>query len=346
MSDPEPPRNCCKNCCSMFYHDWTGICRCAPNIRSVDVIHKTDGSEDIKIIDIPASFSPPIGMLPKGSTDKSFLLVKAAVVAWKLLVLGVEIYTIAIDFAEYTDVFRLGYLTIWSYLFATVYSLLSLANTISPISTVPLAEPSSVQESTGSASVQIVISTKADVQSSSNYDEYKVSKRTLITWLFFTLAAIAQITVTVLFWGLVYTSGTPSLFSVLAHGVIFVLVWVDGLVINRIPVRLRHWLELCLPMFVAYVIWTILQSPLVFEIDNPFVNDDRIYPVLDWDEKPLFSLGMVSGLVLVFTPIAHTVLWGLSLAGRRYIDVDAAADDNKNEGDEELHEMGKKASVD
>ena len=54
---------------------------------------------------------------------------------------------------------------------------------------------------------------------------------------------------------------------------------------------------------------------------------------------------MVSGLVLVFTPIAHTVLWGLSLAGRRYVDVDAAADDNKNEGDEELHEMEKKASV-
>lgn len=325
MSDPEPRRNCCKNCCSMYYRDWTGLCRGAPSIRSVDVIHKTDGSEDIKVIDIPASFSPPIGMLPKGATDKSFLLVKAAVVAWKLLVLGVEIYTIAIDFAEYTDVFRLGYLTIWSYLFATVYSLLSLANTIFPISTVPLAKPSTVQENTGSASVQIVISNNTDVQSSSNYDEYKVSKRTSITWLFFTLSALAQITVTVLYWALVYEGGTPDLFSIFSHGVIFILVWVDGLVINRIPVRLSHWLTLCLPVFVAYIIWTILQSPLVFEIDIPFadVDDDRIYPVLDWDKKPLFSLGLVSGLVLVFTPIAHTLLWGLSLAVRRYVDVDA-----------------------
>jgi len=318
MSDPPRPRNCY----SRFWLDLTGTCRCAPNLRSVDVVYKTDGSKENKIIDIPACFSPPIGMLPKGSTAMSFGLVKAAIVAWKLLVLAVEIYAIVIDFTKNTDVFRLGYLTIWAYLLATTYSLLSLVNTIVPVSTVPAPEPSAV-ENTGSPTVRIQFSSIAT--SSSSYDDYKVSSRIKITWLFFTLSAVAQMTVTVLFWFLVFNGGTPSVFSVLAHGVIFVLIWVDGVGINRIPVRLRHWFELCLPTFVAYIIWTVLQSPLVFEIENPFFDDDKIYPVVDWGESPWLSLSLTSGLVLIFTPISHSLLWALSLAGRRYVDVDAAA---------------------
>ena len=75
-----------------------------------------------------------------------------------------------------------------------------------------------------------------------------------------------------------HDGGTTGTTNVLRHEVIFVLVWMDGLVVNRIPVRLRHWVEICLPAFLAYLIWTILQSPLVFEMENPYEeDDDQIY---------------------------------------------------------------------
>merc|ERR1712232_555222 len=93
----------------------------------------------------------------------------------------------------------------------------------------------------------------------------------------------------------------------------------DGLVVNRIPVRLRHWTELSLPFYLAYSMWTVLQSPLVFDVNNPdHEDDDKIYPILDWDASPKMAVVLVSMIVFVFSPIVHGILWGLSLPGRRY----------------------------
>merc|ERR1712232_685501 len=109
-------------------------------------------------------------------------------------------------------------------------------------------------------------------------------------------------------------------------GTILVLVWLDGLAVNRIPVRLRHWTEFSLPFYLAYTVWTVLQSPLVFDVDNPDNDgggdggddDDKIYAVLDWASSPAMAVGLVSVILFVFSPVVHGILWGLSLPGRRY----------------------------
>ena len=86
-------------------------------------------------------------------------------------------------------------------------------------------------------------------------------------------------TVSVLFWVLLYDGGEIGFYDLVTHGIICGLIWVDGIGVNGIPVRLRHWLELCLPIFVLYTIWSVLQSPLVFSVENPYYDDhDFIYP--------------------------------------------------------------------
>jgi len=110
------------------------------------------------------------------------------------------------------------------------------------------------------------------------------------------------------------------------------LILVDGLLVNRIPVRLRHWFELCLPTFALFIIWSVLQSPLGFDLDNPYIeelgiDDDKIYPFLDWASSPLSTLALSLVCLFVVSPILHVILWAFSLAGRKYI---VAASQNKN----------------
>ena len=70
------------------------------------------------------------------------------------------------------------------------------------------------------------------------------------------------------------------------------------------------------------------------------------HSVLDWSSSPGFSVILVSGIIFGFSPIAHLILWGLSLLGRRYVStnddivISKSADDDgannyQNKDDEE-----------
>ena len=59
------------------------------------------------------------------------------------------------------------------------------------------------------------------------------------TWILFLLAGNSQMLVTILFWALLYKVGVPTTQAVLGHGGVCVMVWVDGFLVNRIPVRVR-----------------------------------------------------------------------------------------------------------
>ena len=312
-----PPRSCCY---SQFWMDLTGTFRCAPSFRSIDAVHRTDGSMATRVIDIPASFSPPIGMLQKTANKKDLAMAKAAVLVWKLLVMLLQIVIFFAGLSKY-PVFWFGYLTNWALVFSMVYSALSLANTIYPISTnIPSSNSKDKnkirddyeEDSTESIEVrdeQLLDNVDAinDTESRSpivNNDEELqirkvtdvsknisengiVSTRTLITWAFFTVASLLQMLVSAPYWITVYFAGKPAHTSseigiIINHGVLCVLILMDGFLVNRIPIRLHHWLELFLPVILSYVIWMVLQSPLGFDIDNPYaeelgVDDDKIY---------------------------------------------------------------------
>jgi len=285
-----------RKCYSRFWLDCTGTCRCLPSFRAVDKIYKTDGSFEIKIIDVAASFSPPCAHSKNNSnSNNNNIAAKVVVVLWKLLVVGVQWYTIITRHFMRPHLFFYGYLTSWGLLFSMVYSLFSLANTLLPIAN---------KEETKQTGI----------------DEGIVSLRVRLTWAFFNLGAWLEMVVTVLFWVLVYEGGRVNTYELLAHGIIGALVWIDGLLVNRIPVRLRHWFEMGFPLVVLFSAWTYVQG--VLDVEDADGDSDPIYPVLDWEASPWFSLALVSGLVLVFTPMVQLLLVGASLLGRRYVDDD------------------------
>ena len=271
---------------SRFWVDLTGTCRCAPTFRSSDIIYKKNGTSKTMIIDVPSSFSPPNGMLPATATKKTILTATAIVAIWKSLVLAVELTAFSMGFASNPQAFWFAFLTHWALLFSIVYSTLSLVNTIIPVAIARPASSSSTNDDDnnndgddddGDGTNENNIDRANDTENNdANTCNDIVSIRTSITWAFFTLAAVSQMVVTCMYWLLVYEDEASNE-SILKHGVVFVLVWLDGLVVNKIPVRLRHWMEICFPVFLAYAIWTVLQSPLVFEVDNPYEGDDQIY---------------------------------------------------------------------
>lgn len=281
-----------RKCYSRFWRDITGTCRCSPSIRALDTIYRTDGSSSTKIIDVPSSFSPPMNKTTS---------MKAVTIIWKLGVLALELFTLFIKIGYYDDPrwngFYFSYLTHISLVACIVYSLLSLANTIFPL---PNADADGV-----------------------------VSRRTAFTWIMFNYVGNTQLTVSVLYWGLVYDGGFPNIGAIFGHGVVLVPVWLDGLLVNRIPVRLRHWFEISLPTYILYSIWTVLQSELVFGVENPYDEAQKyqIYNVINWVDNPVSSLVYLVVLISFFTTIVQLVLWALSLAGRRYIDADAKDED-------------------
>lgn len=307
-----------RRCYSRFWKDLTGSCFCLPSFRAVDIIYRTDGSSRNMRIDVPASFSPPIRMLPDTASTNATAFTKAIVIVWKLSVLGMEAAAFYEGFLSKPKGFYFAYLTHWSLVMATVYSVLSFVNTISPVEAVPIEK---------SAIEKIGL----------------VSRRVSTTWAMFTIAAISEMVVSVLYWFLVYDGDGHHWYhyhNLLVHGIICGALWVDGLLVNRIPVRLRHWFELCLPIYVLYVLWSVLQSPVVFGMVNPYKeNDDMIYSVLDWDSAPLMAVRYAVGSTLICTPIVALLLWALALAGRRYtkrVPVDGN-DDNRDDESTEVN---------
>lgn len=288
-------------CHSRFWLDITATCRCHPSFRAVDTIYKTDGSLEVKIIDVAASFSPPSSQNGPGST-----WTKLAIVFWKLVVIASEWYAFTVEFFLPWSAFAFAYLTNWGLMFSMVYSLFSLANTLFPIE-----------------------NREEDKQTSVN--EGIVPLRARLTWAFFDLAAWLELVLTVVYWVLIYegTREELSAYNVLAHGIVMALIWIDGLVVNRIPVRMRHWLEIGVPFLVLYTTWTVLQG-VVLGIPNPDYDYHSIYPILDWAESPLFSSGLVAGLILVWSPFVYVLMLGASLLGRRYVDGGSATADASN----------------
>lgn len=222
----------------------------------------------------------------------------------------IELIALADGLIQRPYFFYLAYLTHWSLIVSLLYSILSLMNTIIP-----------VKQSTTTTTI----------------DDASVPIRVAMTWAIYSLAAVAEIVVTIMFWLVVYDGTGVSFTQISVHGIIAGLLWCDGLIVNRIPVRLRHWTEFSLPYYLLYVIWSVVQSPLVFDIDNPENNneiddgDEKIYASLDWVNSPTSTAILCVMIVFFLSPFVQFVLWGLSLLlGHRYVLVD---DDNSNDND-------------
>ena len=81
--------------------------------------------------------------------------------------------------------------------------------------------------------------------------------------------------------------------DIAVHGIVFVVVSVEGFRMNRIPLRWMH-LWLCWALTLAYIIWSIIHGPLVLDLGNPNEEDndpntnvDAIYADLSWADDDI-----------------------------------------------------------
>jgi hypothetical protein len=154
-----------------------------------------------------------------------------------------------------------------------------------------------------------------------------------LTWMLFSVAAPAELTVTVLYWSLEFSGDFSEITyrGFMVHGVFMILLFWEGFSVNRIPVRIsQQWLFF---LYMAlYFSWTLLHAYL--EIGDPTsADDDVIYTRLSWIENPA-ETGIVAGFALFFAvPVAFVIVWLLSLFScpfsfnarkRRYLDREEA----------------------
>ena len=78
-----------------------------------------------------------------------------------------------------------------------------------------------------------------------------------IIWGLFAGCAGLEFFVTFNYWAMVYgPSSTLTFDTVFTHGIIFVLLLLDGFVVHRLPMRLKQ-VYIIVPLYMVYLIWTM-----------------------------------------------------------------------------------------
>ena len=203
--------------------------------------------------------------------------------------------------------FFLAYLTNWSLTYALVYQCLSMFNTWV-------------------------------------FDSLMIMK---MTWVMFEVAAVHEIVTTVCFWTVEYNSSLYQMnyYTAMAHGGVMIAILVEGLLVNRTPIRIKHVLFVQ-GFALLYLIWTLIQN-LVIE-KNPYSEDDDValYDALAWKKNTKNAAIFATLIMFVFIPLIHLVLWGVSLCGRRYLE--DQVDDKELQPQKttnQQHHKGRKSSM-
>eukprot|EP00545_Synedropsis_sp_CCMP1620_P013889 CAMPEP_0119017434 /NCGR_PEP_ID=MMETSP1176-20130426/16552_1 /TAXON_ID=265551 /ORGANISM="Synedropsis recta cf, Strain CCMP1620" /LENGTH=339 /DNA_ID=CAMNT_0006971161 /DNA_START=361 /DNA_END=1377 /DNA_ORIENTATION=- len=253
-----------------------------------------------RIIDVSRSFAPE----PK----RWVVAVKLILTVWVYQVLAFDL-TVTDNYNDGNLRYYLIYLTHWAFLAALLYFPLSLM--VSLFGNKVTSQPPAVNDDgTSNALLQ-----------------QQPSFLVRLVWGLFSTTATLQLSVSLLFWLLEYDrnyDGMPSYSSIMKHGGIMILLLLEGLVVNKIPVRVRH-VVIVEVVSLVYLIWTVLHAKLgignVFSNggDDDEVNDDVIYGVINWNDAPLATLMTVAMVLLVALPILFLLLWTASQWRRRYV---------------------------
>jgi hypothetical protein len=193
----------------------------------------------------------------------------------------------------------MGYLTHWGHVLTTLYFMCSFLCTILPFVTrQPVSAPLELDE-----------------PSQSPPSQPHVLVRT--TWGLYSTVAPLEVAITLLYWasGGVNDNGPVTYISVMEHGGLAVLVWMNGLIVSVVPVRAKH-IWLLLTVCALYLIWSVVD--VVAGIGGgewgPIDTDDALYPVLRWGSETRAAALLSVFTICVLAPGLFLVCWMMSLA--------------------------------
>uniref|UniRef100_A0A7S3L797 Uncharacterized protein n=1 Tax=Amphora coffeiformis TaxID=265554 RepID=A0A7S3L797_9STRA len=171
----------------------------------------------------------------------------------------------------------------------------------------------------------------------------KVSIWSRFQWFFFHFALHVSFLSTTLWWVTVYDENvTLTLENVSVHGGTLLALLLEGFLGNRTPIHWYFWWLTGLPMSLTFVLFTYLFTGL--NVGSPdYEESDLIYQYFDWKNDIMWAAIRSAFVVLVISPVVQTLIFCISLYGRRHVDEranrksDQSATQQQN-GDTSLHE--------
>jgi len=161
-----------------------------------------------------------------------------------------------------------------------------------------------------------------------------VQPRALIkwTWGLYSLVAPLELAITILYWGS-GIAGRATYSSIMEHGVLGTLVWIDGIFVGNVPVRAKHVIFL-ITTAALYLSWTIVNALL--GIGNgewgPAYNDDALYPVLNWNKQTHAAAILSAFVVVILAPALFYLCWLASLLSPRAVPKSMTEEEAVEEG--------------
>jgi len=137
-----------------------------------------------------------------------------------------------------------------------------------------------------------------------------------LTWVLAELTLQSQTIVTLIYWTIVfeYCCDTPDYNNVYKHGGLLVLVFIDTMIINRLPVRMIHWYFMTIFYFL-YLSWTLIFQ--FANVKHPGRNNDPpvtlLYSFLDWKNEWKSTAILFILIAFAISPLMYIITYALSL---------------------------------
>lgn len=144
-----------------------------------------------------------------------------------------------------------------------------------------------------------------------------LSKPVKAVWFLYALSVPLEILITLLYWTLDYDKDSKIWYSTIyCHGIIAIMLLVDGNLIARIPLRIKQMLFVEI-YALLYMIWSLIHS--MSGIGNGNREGDLIYDVMDWEDKTIMTIIIALIVLLVVTPLCFMLAWVLSIVGKGFV---------------------------
>jgi len=147
----------------------------------------------------------------------------------------------------------------------------------------------------------------------SNYEPTALVKT---MWFLYFASVQVEIVITILYWTLEYPTkvGPLKYPSIYIHGIIALMLIIDGNLICRIPLKIKQ--VLAVEVYVVFFqIWTVIHAFSGIGDGNNDSGSDLLYDVIDWKGNPIKAWIIFIFIYLVLVPIIFLLIWVLSLAG-------------------------------
>ena len=131
-----------------------------------------------------------------------------------------------------------------------------------------------------------------------------------------------ECSVVVLYWTFDFDPerDTINLNNLNVHGICMIITLLHGFLVDRVPVRIKHFLFTFLAgcLFCG---WLAIQNVVLKYNPMDDDDDDALYDILKWRENTTSAIILSVAVLFGGFPFFTILLWLLSLPGRLYLEI-------------------------